>query len=63
MTKKKKEKMNALLSVKNKNEPACKRKKGEDVKHLNRNERMFLFLQFGGPWGNFIFKQIWYQYL
>lgn len=33
--------MNALLSVRNKNEPACQRKKGEGVKHLNHNEMMF----------------------
>lgn len=35
---------------------------GEDIKHLTQNEKIFLFLQFVGPQGSFIFKQIWYQY-
>lgn len=53
--------MNAILSVRNKTNKAAK-EKGEDIKHLTQNEKIFLFLQFVGPQGSLIFKQIWYQY-
>lgn len=53
--------MNALLSVRKEMNKAAK-EEGEDIKHLTQNEKIFLFLQFVGPQGSFIFKQIWYQY-